>query len=199
MSKTPLVRLLTLILMALLTSCALMSRPQPMTTLQLIWPVSDDQPEWPAAIELGAVRAVAALQGNRVLVVDGAVLMQHDGLRWVDAPAIMFAERLRILHLHNVQTGAASPAGVARFELWLTEFNIRVAADGSQTVVVAASSSLNCSNPALTQRIAPALAEESLGSSDPQRIALAFAVASEKVVARLLSAAAKQAARCVSE
>jgi hypothetical protein len=172
------------------SSCTLIQRPDPVTTLQVT--LADESLRWPAVIALGKVDSVSALRSNRILVIDGAKLMQHDGLRWIDTPAVMLSEQLRALHARATATEAATGS----LDVWLGDFNLRVAADGSREAVAGAHASLRCSDADRILTIAPVAASASLASSDPQALADAFAGASTEVAAALLSQAETLSAGC---
>ena len=174
-----------------LTACALIRAPQALTTLQL--QLTDAAGSWPEQIEPKVTRASAALQSTRVLVFDGALLMQHGGLRWVDAPAKMLDEQLRLLRYAHAGNDIKTVASV---ELWLTQFNIRIAGAGDKSVEVAALAELQCAVDASLHRMPLALASVALAGEDAAAVAAAFAAASDQVIAVIGSAAAKQA-RCV--
>lgn len=176
--------------LALLSSCTLIQRPEPVTTLQLS--LADANLTWPAALATGKVDSVSALRSNRILVIDGARLMQHDGLRWVETPAIMFAEQLRGLWSRSGDAGAAN----ASLDIWLTEFNLRLDTSGSREVAAAAHASLRCADSERSIAVTPASARSSLSGDDPQALADAFANASAEVVAGLLSQAETLSAGC---
>lgn len=178
--------------LALLSACTLIQRPDPVTTLQL--PLTDADFAWPAALTPGKVESVSALRSNRVLVVDGAVLMQHDGLRWVDTPAVMWSEQLR---------GRQARAGhtttpIASIDVWLTEFNLRVDAGSTNAAVATAHATLHCIESERTLSIAPVSASATPARTDPQALADAFARASDEVVSALLKPSAERAADCAA-
>jgi ABC-type uncharacterized transport system auxiliary subunit len=179
----------------LLGACALMKTPQPLTTLQLQLPADAQSRHWPARIAPRPTRAAAALQSSRVLVVDGALLMQHAGLRWVDVPAILLDEQLRLLRY-------AHPGGdekmLASIELWLTQFNIRIDAAGDRSVEVAALAELKCAQDGSLHRVPVASASVALNSGDAISVAAAFAAATDQVIAAMGAAAARQAEACAA-
>lgn len=178
--------------LALLSACTLIRRPDPVTTLQL--PLAGSDLAWPAVLTLGKLESTSALRGNRVLVVDGAVLMQHEGLRWVDTPAVMWSEQLRALQARA--DAAATP--VASIDVWLTDFNMRVAAASTNTAAATAHATLHCIASARSIPVAPVSASATPASSDPQALADAFATASREVVAALLERSAERAADCAA-
>jgi hypothetical protein len=196
MRLQPGLRVFVLIAALLSNACALIKAPEPLTTLQLQLPADAQARHWPARIALRPTRATAALQSSRVLVVDGALLMQHAGLRWVDAPAILLDEQLRALNF-------AYPSGnekmLASVELWLTQFNIKIAGAGDKSVEVAALAELRCQLGASLHRMPLAAANVALRSEDATAVAAAFAAATDQVIAAIGAAAAKQVEACASE
>jgi len=178
--------------LALLSACTLIQRPEPVTTLQIS--MTDTDLVWPAELMPGKVESVSALRSNRVLVVDGAVLMQHEGLRWVETPAVMWSEQLRALHARST----AQRATKASIEVWLGEFNLRVGAERTQEVVVSADATLVCNGSDRTIPVAPVSASGTSASSDPQALARAFGQASEEVLATLLEQSSERAADCAA-
>lgn len=176
----------------LLCSCTLIQRPEPVTTLQLL--LADADIAWPPALVPGKVESVSALRSNRLLVVDGAVLMQHDGLRWADTPAVMLSEQLRALHAR----AASADAAKAALDVWVGEFDLRVGADGHQEAVATAHATLRCIGSDRSITIAPVSSSTAPASSDPQALADAFARASRDVVSTLLTQSAARAADCVA-
>ena len=175
-----------------LSACTLIQRPEPVTTLQLT--LADAGTAWPATLAPGKVDATSALRSNRVLVVDRAVLMQHDGLRWADTPAVMLSEQLRVAHARSRDATAA----VAAIDLWLTEFNLRVEPDRSNTVAVTAQASLRCIGSDRILTVPPVSASADPASHDPQALAEAFERASADVVSALLTQSAVRAADCAT-
>lgn len=176
----------------LLSSCTLIQRPEPVTTLRL--PLAHADLAWPAALAPGRVDSTSALRSNRVLVVDGAVLMQHDGLRWVDTPAVMLSEQLRGLHAR----AATREAVTASLDVWLGELNLRVDADRTQEAAANAHATLRCAGSDRTITIAPVSASATPANSDPQALADAFAQASGEMLAALLQQSAERAADCAA-
>ena len=178
--------------LALLSSCTLIPRPEPVTTLQL--PLAADEGSWPAALAPGRVDSTSALRSNRVLVVDGAVLMQHEGLRWVDTPAVMLSEQLRTLHARAATNGAATAA----LDLWLADFNLHVGAERTQEAVASAHATLRCAGSERSIAVAPVSARATPASGDPQALADAFGQASGEVLAALLEQSSERAADCAA-
>lgn len=186
-------RLTLLVLsLGLLSSCSLIRRPDPVTTLQLS--LANGDLAWPSGLTPGKVESVSALRSNRVLVVDGAVLMQHEGLRWADTPAVMLSEQLRSLH---ARAGSADAAKAA-LDVWLGEFDLRVGAGGRQEAMATAHAMLRCLGSERGFSIAPVSSSAAPASSDPQALADAFAQASRDVVSALLTQSAARAADCVA-
>ncbi|MBI2396305.1 MAG: hypothetical protein HYV17_00800 [Xanthomonadales bacterium] len=187
-------RLLVLLGIALISGCALLRTPEPLTTLQL--PLADSTPtlQWPARLRPGNVEATAALQNNRVLVTNGSLLMQHDGLRWVDAPPVLIAEQLRSLHARS----AAATEAIGSLDLWLTDFELHVDASGTREVRVAASATLHCTAAARTMPLAPTAATAMPVNAAAQSLADAFASASNEVLGALLAAAEQSVAGCAA-
>ena len=178
--------------LVLLSSCALIQRPDPLTTLQL--PSAAAKRAWPAVLTPGRVDSTSALRSNRVLVVDGAVLMQHEGLRWVDTPAVMWSEQLRALHAR----AASGSVATASLDVWLGEFNLRVGADRTREALASAHATLRCTGSERTITIAPVAASATPASSDPQALAQAFGQASDEVLAALLEHSSERAADCAA-
>lgn len=176
--------------LSLLSGCTLIQRPEPLTTVQLS--LADADLAWPVAIAPANVEATSALRSNRVLVIDGAVLMQHEGLRWVDTPVVMLADQLRVMHARTRE----STSSIASLDLWLSEFNVRVEADRSREVAVSAHGTLRCTASDRSIAIAPASARTDRSGDDPQALADAFARASAEVLKALLSEAATSSAGC---
>lgn len=183
-----LVRAVVLLTTALLCACALLSRPQAVATIRL---ASSESVVWPASIRLGRVTATAALQSDRVVIADGALLMQYAGLRWIDAPAILVAEFLR-----GARAGAAesAPELSPTLDLWLTDFNLTLDQD-RMNVVVGAAGELRCASGA-THALAPTRVVSAFSRSDAQSIASEFSVATTELTARLLEATISARAEC---
>lgn len=185
-------RLLALLGIALISGCALLRTPEPLTTLQL--PLAGADLAWPANLAPGEVEATAALQSNRVLVTKGSLLMQHEGLRWVDAPPVLIAEQLRGLRARST----AGTEAIGALDLWLTDFELRVAPDGTREVIVAASATLRCSASTRTVQLAPTSATATPANAAAQSLADAFASASSEVLSNLLTAAEQSVATCAA-
>lgn len=194
--------LIVALLASLLGGCAALRTPTPLTTLQLL--AADPPLAWPASLALGRVDAVAALQGERMLVVDGGLLMQHGSLRWAAAPPVLLQERLRGARA----TGAAatgdtkSVAGmadpVATLDLWLSHFELRLVAGGGREAVVTAAAELRCRSAQQGRTIAAVESVGALASEDAQAMAASFTRASDRVLGALLEAASTQLAACAA-
>lgn len=181
---------------ASLAGCSLLSRPEPMDTLQLLTPEVSSTSGWPDNLDRGEVSANAALQTDRVLVTHVALLMQHEGLRWVDVPATLLSEQLRMRQTGTDASAMAETKAVAALDIWLTEFNIHIADGGGKTVAVSASGELRCARNERRLRIAPVGASRPLTSADAAEIAVAFAQATDEMLTALLSTASTRARVC---
>ena len=166
-------------------ACALLKKPTPLTQLQLSLPAAELN--WPARLELGGVKARGVLQSDRVIVTNGALVMQHAGLRWVAAPAAQLAEQLAIARIASSAKSIQKGAGKATIDVWLSDFNIAVSATGDTSVAVSASGAIRCANAKIASDLAPAAIVLPLNSTDPQRIAERFNAAATKVITTLLT------------
>lgn len=179
-----------------LAGCSLLSRPEPMETLQLLPPVASPAAVWPDNLEPGQVTASAALQSDRVLVMRGALLMQHGGMRWVDVPAGMLAEQVRAQHLRAEASAPTGASVAATLDIWLTEFNIRIVDGDRKTVVVTASGELRCPRGDRKLHIAPVVGSQPVTGVNAAEIAAAFAQATDGMLTTLLSKASTRASAC---
>jgi ABC-type uncharacterized transport system auxiliary subunit len=195
MTASSLLRALVFMLLLLSGSgCALLSPPDPLTTLRL-----EPVPEtiaWPAGLKPGRVTATSALQLDRVVVAQGALLMRHGELRWVDVPAVMMAESLRRTYASRRDAGAIDETGMASLDLWLTDFNLSVGDNGALAAVVSVVAELRCTPPVPLRPLAPVTATHALTRDDAVAIAAAFSSATRDVVAAVLATAAAPAASC---
>ena len=166
-------------------ACALLKKPTPLTQLQLSLPAAELN--WPARLELGGVKARGVLQSDRVIVTNGALVMQHAGLRWVAAPAAQLAEQLASARIASSANSIQKGAGKATIDVWLSDFNIAVSATGDTSVAVSASGAIRCANAKIASDLAPAAIVLPLNSTDPQRIAERFNAAATKVITTLLT------------
>lgn len=180
--RRPISAVFVMISVSLLSACSLIARPEPLTTLQLIITDGDAMPQWPAALAAGNVVGTSTLLGNRVLVVNGALLMQHEGMRWVDTPALMISEQIHTLHAQT----AGNTAPVAAINLRLSAFNLRIGSGGEKHAVVAASGNLRCLGSERARALAPVSAKATPANASAQALADAFARASGEVLAGLL-------------
>ena len=166
-------------------ACALLKKPTPLTQLQLSLLAAELN--WPARLELGGVKARGVLQSDRVIVTNGALVMQHAGLRWVAAPAAQLAEQLASARIASSANSIQKGAGKATIDVWLSDFNIAVSATGDTSVAVSASGAIRCANAKIASDLAPAAIVLPLNSTDPQRIAERFNAAATKVITTLLT------------
>ena len=166
-------------------ACALLKKPTPLTQLQLSLPAAELK--WPARLELGGVKARGVLQSDRVIVTNGALVMQHAGLRWVATPAAQLAEQLASARIASSANSIQKGAGKATIDVWLSDFNIAVSATGDTSVAVSASGAIRCANAKIASDLAPAAIVLPLNSTDPQRIAERFNAAATKVITTLLT------------
>lgn len=175
---------------ALAPGCALLKKPTPLTQLQL--ELNAAELNWPAHLELGSVKARGVLQSDRVIVINGALVMQHAGLRWVAAPPAQLVEQLSVARLAALTTATQKAAGkTAIVDFWLSDFNIAVGTNGDTHVAVSASAVIRCANaksvsPEATRQVAPVVMALPLNSTDPQRIAEVFDTAASEVIKSLL-------------
>lgn len=167
-------------------ACALLKKPTPLTQLQLSLPAVELN--WPARLELGSVKARGVLQSDRLIVTNGALVMQHGGLRWVAAPATQLAEQLAIARITTSTRSIQKAAGKAvTIDVWLSDFNITVNPTGDTSVAVSASGAIRCANAKIASDLAPAAIVLPLNSTDPQRIAERFNAAATQVITTLLA------------
>lgn len=189
--------------LGLLVGCAVLRTPAPLTTLQLL--AADPPLSWPAGLALGRVDAVAALQGERVVVTDAGLVMQHRDLRWTAPPPVLLHERLRALRAgaeseaesHSESESARmADAPVATLDVWLSQFELRLRAGGGREAVVSASAELRCRGARHGTAIRGVEAVEALTQEDPQALAARFSRASDQVLGGLIDAAGPQLAVC---
>lgn len=176
-------------------ACALLKKPTPLTQLQLSLDAAELH--WPAQLELGDVKARGMLQTDRVIVTNGALVMQHGGLRWIAAPAILLAEQLAIARVATVSTTIPQrKTRGASINLWLSDFSIALKASGESSATVSAWATLSCNNARAISQVPPATIALPLNSTDPQRIAERFDAAAMMVLKKLLAQAAEKSAGC---
>ena len=181
----------------LTSACALLKKPVPLTQLQLSLDVAEL--EWPARLELGGVKARGILQSDRVIVTNGALVMQHAGLRWVAAPATQLAEQLTMIRVvASAPTVQQAPRQkkAAIFDVWLSNFNIAVHENGDTSVEVTAWASVRCADARTASQVPRVVIALPLNSTDPQRIADRFDAAANLVFKSLLAQGAEKSSRC---
>lgn len=174
--------------------CALLSAPAPLTTLQI--DLTPDALVWPAQLVPGRVTAATALQSDRVVVMDGAQVMQHGGLRWVSEPAVMMGEQLRRLRAPRNNLGAEAARGSAALELWLTDFSLHPDDSGSLVAEVSMIAEIRCLSGATGQPLPIASARREAEQEDAESIAAAFSASAREALAMTLAAVVPHAASC---
>ena len=177
---------LVLTTIVLLPACALLKKPLPVTQLQLS--VDLTALNWPAQIQVANMKARGVLQSDRIIVMEGAKVMQHEGVRWVDNPSALIIEQLaisgsRALTISSVKGGASVKP--AQIEMLLTDFQIEVQANGDTLVVVALLASIRCKADSPPLHLQGAASRLPLNSSEPQRIAERFNEAALAVLSEL--------------
>lgn len=176
-------------------ACALLKKPTPLTQLQLSLDAAELH--WPPLLELGDVKARGMLQTDRVIVTNGALVMQHGGLRWIAAPAILLAEQLASARVAALSTAIPQrKKRGASINVWLSDFSITLKANGESNAAVAAWATIRCDNAQAISQLPPAAIALPLNSSDPQRIAERFDAAATIVLKKLLAQAAEKSAGC---
>ena len=177
------------LLAAASTGCALFSRPEPLTTLQLRFPSQTANHEllsaWPESLALDSLVADSAISGNRVIVFDGAKVLQFTGLRWVDTPAVMLTEQFK--HWQAQSEAIHRRPGKAYLALSFSDFSIHLKAD-KNTVVVSSSAELRCATGS-KKTLGIFSSQQPLRKMDAQTIAVTFAYASEATAKKMFSAA----------
>jgi hypothetical protein len=197
---------LLILCVSLISACALLKKPIPLTQLQLA--LDAQQISWPSSVSLGGVQSRAVLKTDRIIVMRGALVMQHEGLRWTSAPEILLAEQLGILGMVNSGSNSArvdrpqqreltvSPrlSNSARIDVWLNEFNVAVLQDGTSSATVSVAATINCPSAPTAEPTIKKLplvrATLPLNSTDPQRVATRFNEAATMVFNQLLNTAA---------
>jgi hypothetical protein len=182
----------------ILSGCTLIARPDALTTLQLTLPTATANAGWPDGLTLGNVRAVSALESNRVLVVEGATLMQHQGLRWAESPAILLAEQLQLRRVRAIEGGARSADRNARLDVWLSRFDLQIEADGTQAVRVALSAELKCLRSEVHVEFPPVEHSQSPTTTDAQGLAEAFSLATGRAVDSVLGTVRSKLQSCAA-
>jgi ABC-type uncharacterized transport system auxiliary subunit len=186
-----------LLIASSITACALLSRPKPLTTLQLRFPDISSQAlstAWPGTLAFESLNTATAISNNRVMVFDGAKVMQFAGLRWVDTPAVMLTEQFKTWQAQAV----AEPERhrTAQLKLSLTDFSIHVNAADSNTVVVSASAELQCLSNDATHSLGIFSNAQPLQKMDAQRIAEVFSDATVATSAAVITAAKLAGTQC---
>ena len=181
--------------LTLTPACALLKKPTPLTQLQVSLNAAELQ--WPEQLELGGVKARGMLQSDRMIVTNGALVMQHAGLRWIAAPATQLTEQLAMASVSTSIPAAQKRSGKkAVIDVWLSDFNISVGANGDTSVAVSASATVRCAPAKKVSQLTPAALVLPLNSTDPQRIAQTFNDAANKVLASLLMQGAETSSKC---
>lgn len=187
-----------LLIASSISACALMSRPEPLTTLQLRFPnVSATHalaPDWPGTMALDSLDTTAAIASNRVAVFDGAKVMQFAGLRWVDTPAVMLTEQFKMWQAQAIATRQLQNS--ALLQLSFTDFSIHINGTGSNTVVVSASANLRCATNDAIHSLGIYSSELPLPTMDAQNIAEVFSSAALATSAAVISAAKLAGVEC---
>jgi len=182
---------------AALPACALLKKPVPVPQIQLA--IDQAQLLWPANIAVKSVSARAILQSDRVIVTEGARVMQHSGVRWVASPAAQLQEQLsfaRAKQLAQRDSNRATPAESMQMAIWLNDFNIDVLANGDTRILVSARAEIQCKADKILAPLPAVERSVPLNSASPQRIAEAFnAAAGAALNALALSAKAQCGAR----
>ncbi len=194
------IRALTCILIlgpALASSgCTLISRPEALTTLQLSLPAPAADSAWPSGLALGSVRPVSALQSNRLLVVDGAKLMQHQGLRWSESPAIMLAEQMQLRRVRAIEGSTLGTHRIASVDVWLSRFDLLIESSGGRSARVTLAAELKCAQSDSRIEFPPTEHSQPPDTDDAQSVAEAFNLATAEAVAALLRTAKAHLQSC---
>ena len=171
------------------TGCALFSRPEPLITLQLQGATAASGLElaWPASMALESVDTTSVISSNRLIVIDGAKVMQFKGLRWVDTPAVMLTEQFK--HWQARSEAGRPIQHFAFLKLALVDFSIHLNGDGDKTVLVSTNAELQCVANGPIQALGIFSSEQQLRKMDAQTIAVTFAYASETTGKKVFSAA----------
>lgn len=180
-----------------ISGCTLISRPEALTTLQLSLPAPATDSAWPSGLALGSVRPVSALQSNRLLVVDGAKLMQHQGLRWSEAPAIMLAEQMQLRRVRAIEGSTLGTHRIASVDVWLSRFDLLIESNGARSARVTLSVELKCVQSDSRIEFPPIEHSQPLETDDAQSIAEAFNLATAEAVEALLRTAKAHLGSCV--
>ncbi len=180
------------------TGCALLNRPAPLTTLQVRFPsaANDTEITWPAGLTLASLTSASVISGNRVIVFDGAKVMQFNGLRWVDTPAVMLTEQLQLMQVSAEGDTTEAIQHLALLKLALVDFSIHLNDGGDKTVMVSANAELQCAANGSVQALGILSSEQPLQKMDDQSVAATFTNATETTAKAMLSAAKLALQRC---
>lgn len=187
-----LMRALVLGAIALLPSCALLKKPLPVTQLQLA--LDATRMQMPPDMQVKTLKARAILQTDRVIVIQGAQVMQHAGVRWVAEPAALLREELSMMGADvsaRLGKNRAAPEKPVQLEIWLHDFNIEVLAGGDTRILVSARANIQCIGAAKSAPLPVAAFSVPLNSVDPQRIAEGFNAAASSTFRTLLASGAE--------
>ncbi len=179
-----------------ISGCTLIPRPEALTTLQLSLPTPATEDVWPSGLTLGGVRAVSALQSNRILVVDGAKLMQHQGLRWSESPAIMLAEQMQLRRVRAIEGSTLGAHRIASVDVWLSRFDLLIEPNGARSARVTLSAELKCVQSDSHIEFPPTERSQPPDTDDAQSIAEAFNLATAEAVEALLRTAKAHLESC---
>ncbi len=187
MMTLPLRAIGLMVLIAILSACGLLAKPDPVTTIML--PIADlsDAPAWPSNLTPGRVTPAAALNTSTVLATSGALLMQYEGLRWAAPPAQLLQEQLG-----RLASGAEPSAAAASLRIVLSNVEWRTDADEAlwrAHGIVACTGGESFNTGEFTRN-------SSASSHDPKAVSMAFQLAGRDLVASLIAEASKVAARC---
>jgi ABC-type uncharacterized transport system auxiliary subunit len=181
--------LLAITLTCVVTACALIRPPSPATVLRLT--SAPSIPAWPAGLAIGEVDvdAVSAMRGNRVIVADGPLLLQYEGVRWVDAPAVMLLELAR-------RPAAQQDGTRAKLDLHLQAFELRVSAHAPLQAVVAVHGALHCLEPGASFALDRVESAVTVEAREPRAIAEAFSAATGSALSSVVLASADAMRGC---
>lgn len=158
----------------LLPACALLKKPVPVTQLQLS--IDPAKLDWPANIKIASIKARRVLQTDRVIVAEGARVMQHTGVRWVSDPAAQLSEQLDFAGGHFTAhiDKRQSMTRLKSIDVLLKDFQIEVQANLDTLVLVSVHASMRCKADDAPVQLPEAQTSVPLNSSEPQRIAERF-------------------------
>lgn len=175
------------LLVMCLTGCALIMPAPTLITIRVVSPSVAVNASSLQALQFFEIKADSSLHNTRVLVVvDQHQLMQHEGLRWVSAPAAMLEANLQRMS-GSTATSSNAHTPETQLQLHLTAFQINTK-DAKQLgeANIAFDAELRCGfNNALQKRRFNA-ATPVVGRQSKQ-VALAFQSAQDIAVDELLS------------